>query len=113
MHILTIAILSVAWIYLVFVTLKKGPRLFDDRMDPELAQRRLSRLKKFLLVAGISVAAFIPVTLYAAIVHPSEEGAASAVVFSILVFCAVLFHIGAIGGLVIYLQGRQNTGVVS
>ena len=32
----------------------------------------------------------IPVILYAVIVQPSEEGAASAVVFSILVFSAVI-----------------------
>ena len=78
-------------------------------MEPELAERRLRRLKKFLIVGGISVAAVIPVTLYAAIVDPSEEGAAFAVVFSILVFCYVLFHIGTIGGLVIFLKGRRET----
>ena len=103
---MTVTLLA-AWIYLVFMTLKKKTNLFHDHMEPELAERRLKRLRKFLLAAGVSVAAFIPVTLYAAIVDPSEEGTAFAVVFSILVFCALLFHIGAIGGLVIFLKGRE------
>ncbi len=103
-------ILLATWIYLVYVTLKKKTNLFHEQMELELAERRLRRLRKFLLVAGISVAVFIPVTLYAAIVAPSEEGTASAVVFSILVFCSVLFPIGTIGGLVIFLKGRRATG---
>ena len=48
-------------------------------------------------------------TLYAAIVNPSEEAAADGVVFFILVFCVVMFHIGTIGGLVIYLNGRRES----
>ena len=109
MGIIIAVILLAAWIYLVYVTLKKKTNLFHDQMEPELAERRLRRLKKFLLVAGISVAAFIPVTVYAAIVDPSEGGAAFAVVFSILGFCAVLFLIGTIGGWVIFLKGRRET----
>ena len=103
-------ILLAAWIYLVYVTLKKKTNLFHEQMEPELAERRLRKLRKFLLVAGISVAAFISVTLYAAIVAPSEEGTASAAVFSILGFCSVLFSIGTVGGLVIFLKGRRATG---
>ncbi len=106
--IFTVALI-VAWIYMVYVTLKKKTNIFHDQMEPELAERRLRRLKKFLLVAGISLAAFIPVTLYAAIVAPSEGEAAFAIVFSVLVICAVLFHIGAVGGLVVFLRGRRKT----
>ena len=105
--IITIALLA-AWIYVVYGTLKKKTNLFHDQMEPELAKSRLKRLKQYLLVTGISVAAFIPVTVYAAIVDPSEGGAAFAVVVSILVICAVLFYIGTIGGLVIFLKGRRE-----
>ena len=99
----------VAWIYLVYVTLKKKANLFHDHMEPELAERRLRRLIYFLLVAGISVAAFIATILYAVIADPPEEAAASGVVFFILVFSVVLFHIGTIGGWVIFLKGRRKT----
>ena len=98
-----------AWIYLVYETLKKKTNLFPEQMEPELAERRLRRLKKFLMVAGISMAASIPVTLYAAIANPPEGGAAFGVVFFVLVSCAVLFNIGTIGGLVIFLKGRRET----
>ncbi len=78
-------------------------------MEPELAERRLRRLKKFLLVAGISVAAFIVnLALYAAIGDPPQGGDEPPVVFFIAVFSYVLFDIGAIGGLVIFLKVRRK-----
>ena len=96
-----------AWIYLVYVTLKKKTNLFHDQMEPELAERRLRKLKKFLLVPGISLAASIVVVLYAVIADPSEESAAGGVVFFILLFSVGLFLIGTIGGWVIYLKGQR------
>ncbi len=96
-----------AWIYLVYVTLKKRTNLFHEQMEPELAETRLRRLTKFLLAAGISLAASIPVVLYAVIAAPSEESATGAVVFFILLFSAVLFLVGTIGGWVTYLNGRR------
>ena len=96
-----------AWIYLVYVTLKKKTNLFHDQMEPELAERRLRRLKNFLLVAGISLAASIAAALYAVKAAPSEESAAGSVIFFILLFSLVLFLIGTIGGWVIYLKGRR------
>jgi len=74
MGIIIAVILLAVWIYLVYVTLIKKTDLFHDQMEPELAERRLRRLKKFLLVAGISVAAVIPTTLYAAIVDTVSLG---------------------------------------
>ena len=96
-----------AWIYLVYVTLKKKTNLFHDQMEPELAERRLRKLKKFLLVAGISVAASIAALLYAVRAQPPEESAAGNVVFFTVLFFVVLFLIGTIGGWVIYLKGRR------
>ena len=101
------AIPLAAWIYLVYVTLKKKTNLFHDQMEPELAERRLRKLKKFLLVPGISLAASIAVVLYAVIADPSEESAAGGVVFFILLFSVGLFLIGTIGGWVIYLKGQR------
>ena len=105
-------LLFVAWVYLVIVTRKKKTGLFDDRVESELAEKRLRRLKAFLSVAAISVGVSITVALYAVIVQPSEEGVAATVVFAILVFAAVLFHVGAIGGWVIYLKGRRKASTV-
>ena len=94
-----------AWIYLVYVTLKKKTNLFHDQMEPELAERRLRKLKKFLLVAGISLAAFVLGTLYAVIAGPPEESVAGGVVFFIILLSVVLFFIGTVGGWVI--KGRR------
>ncbi len=110
MGIIIAVILLAVWIYLVYVTLIKKTDLFHDQMEPELAERRLRRLKKFLLVAGISLAASLTSVLYAVIADPSEESAAGGVVFFILVFCSVMILIGTIGGLVIFLNGRRVTG---
>ena len=99
----------VVWIYLVYGALKKKTNLFHDQMEPELAERRLRKMKKFLLVAGISLAALIAAALYAAIVDPPEGGAAFGVVFFIILLSVVLFFTGTIGGWVIYLKGRRQT----
>ena len=101
---------------MVFVTLKKKTGVFHDRMEPELAERRLKRLKKFLLVAGISMAAFVATLgLYFAVGDPYAEADEPAVVFFSASFCYVLFHIGAIGSLVVFLKGRRKPrpGLVS
>ncbi|MGB2584202.1 MAG: hypothetical protein WBC89_08630, partial [Dehalococcoidia bacterium] len=52
-------VLIAVWIYLVWMVRKKKTNIFDDQMEPKLAERRLKRLKIFLLVAGISFAVFI------------------------------------------------------
>ena len=50
--------LIAVWIYLVWMVRKKKTNIFHDQMEPKLAERRLKRLKTFLLVAGISFAMF-------------------------------------------------------
>ncbi len=99
------------WIYLVWMVWKKKTNIFHDQMEPKLAERRLKRLKAFLRVAGIGFAMFwvafiLQVVLVVIFDLPEEEGP---VVFYIALFSVVLFLIGTIGGLVIFLTGRRKT----
>jgi hypothetical protein len=78
-------------------------------MEPKLAERRLKRLKKFLLVATISFAVFwVNIILMFAIFRPSSEEE-EAVFFVIGLISAVVFIIATIYGLVIFLKGRRKT----
>ena len=43
-----------AWIYFVRMVWKKGTSLFHKEMKPELAERRLKRLKKITLLNPLS-----------------------------------------------------------
>jgi hypothetical protein len=79
--------------------------LFYDRVEPKLDERGLEIMKTFLLVAGISLGAFIiSVFLHNAIsgLFDIEEP----VFFFIAVFVAPLgFALGLIGSLVMFLKG--------
>ncbi len=96
------------WIFLVWIIWKRKTKIFHDQMEPKLAERRYKGLKVFLLVAGMLFAMFwLNILLGIAIFGPTEEE--GAVGFIIGFFSAVLFVIAAIGGLVIFLTGRQKT----
>jgi len=79
--------------------------LFYDRVEPGLGDRESRLLKTFLLVAGISLGAFIiSVFLHNAIsgLFEIEEP----VFFSIAIFiCPLAFIVGLIGSLVIFFKG--------
>ena len=87
--------LIAVWIYLVWMVRKKKTNIFHDQMEPKLAERRLKRLKTFLLVGGMSFAMFWVTILVQVVVlvgmydQPEEEGP---VVFSIVFFllCCLL-----------------------
>jgi len=97
------------WIYLVWMVWKKKTNIFHNQMEPKLAERRLKRLKKFLLLATIGFAAFwVNIILIIAIFRPSSEEDET-VFFFIALISAVVFSIGIIGGLVVFLKGRQKT----
>ncbi len=107
----TAVILMGVWIYLVWMVRKKKTDIFHDRMEPKLAQRQYKRLKRFLLVAGISflvypVSILLQVLLVLIFNQPEEEGA---VVFFIAFFSVVLFILSTIGGLVLFLKGQRKT----
>ncbi len=109
----TVAVLVGVWIYLAWMVRKKKINIFHDQMEPKLAERRLKRLKAFLLVAGISLAVFFVGFIVADILDGSSETQVPVVVDYIVDYILIVvlsvFVIGTIGGLVIFLKGRQKT----
>ncbi len=99
--------LIVVWIYLVLMVRKKKTDIFHDQMEPKLAERRLRRLKTFLLVAGISLAVAIVGVIGHNVIYGLTEVEES-VFFTIAIVALWLFLIATIGGLVIFLKGRQK-----
>jgi len=79
--------------------------LFYDQAEPKLGERGVKMLKTFLLVAGISLAAFIiSVSLHNAL--SALFGTEEPVFFIIAVFVSPLgLAVGLIGSLVIFMQG--------
>jgi len=107
-NLLTIWIPLGVWIYLVWMVRKKKTNIFHDQMDPKLAERRLKRLKTFLLVAGISLAVgSVGVILHNALYGLSEIEEPVSFVIALVGLWA--FFIATIGGLVIFLKGRRKT----
>ncbi len=100
-------ILVGVWIYLVWMVRKKKTKIFHDQMEPKLAERRYKRLKTFLLIAGIGFAVVIGDILHIAIFRPPDYEGPVSIVIAWLGFMA--FIIATIGGLVIFLKGRQKT----
>jgi len=94
-------------IYLAWMVWKKKAQIFHDQMEPKLAERRLKWLKIILLVAGLSLTAYIGLMLHIVIFRPPDyEGA---VAFFIALASLMLFLIANIIGLVILLKGRRKT----
>jgi len=98
----------VVWIYLVWVVRKKKTNLFDDQMEPKLAERRYKKLKKSLLVAGISLLVGIVGVILHNVIY-GLSGIEETVSFFIAISALWVFFIATIVGLVIYLKGRRKT----
>ena len=96
------------WIYLVWMVRKKQTKIFHDQMEPKLAERRLKRLKTFLLVAGISLAVGIVGVILHNVLYGLFERE-EPVSFYIALVALWVFFIATIGGLVIFLKGRRKT----
>ena len=100
-------------IYVVFMVWKKKTSLFHDQVEPKIAERRLKILKAFLLVAGISWAAFIMfmvgIVLYHVLYGLPETEDEDPVFFFIGLSLLWVFIIAATGALVIFLRGRRKT----
>jgi hypothetical protein len=76
-------------------------------MEPELAERRLRRLKIFLRVGGISfVAGIVGVVVHNVIYGLTEVE--ESVFLVIGVVGLFVFFISTIGGLVVFLKGRRK-----
>ena len=104
---LLVGILLGAWIYFVRMVWKKGTSLFHEEMKPELAERRLKRLKTFLVVTGASLAAIYGGFVVYAL--ESQYGKGDPVSIVIPFFGIMAFIIATIGSLVIFLIGRRKT----
>jgi hypothetical protein len=98
--------LSALWIYLVFMVWKKKTQIFHDQMEPRIAERHLQWLKTSLLVAGISLAVFVGMSLYFRIFGLPEWP--EAVGFFIGAISIWMFIVATIGGLAIFLKGRRK-----
>jgi len=95
------------WIYLVWMVRKKKTKIFHDQMEPELAERRLRRLKIFLRVGGISFVVGIVGVIGHNVIYGLTEVEES-VFFTIALLGLFVFFIATIGGLVLFLLGRRK-----
>jgi len=97
-HVLGGLFLSVGLVYMLSY-------LFYEQAAPKLDEKRLKMLRTFLLVAGISLGAFIiSVVLHNAL--SGLFGVEEPVFFSIAVFISPLaFAVGIIGSLAIFIKG--------
>ena len=87
---------------------KRKNNIFNDQIELKIAERRLKRLKAFLMVAGISFLVFI----VGAIVHNVLSGLSEieeSISFFIALVALWVFVIATAGGLVIFLKGRKKT----
>ena len=107
MVIIITAILIVVWIYLVWTVRKKKTSIFHDQMETKLAEKRLKRLKVFLLVAGISfVVGIVGIILHNVLYALSEI---EEPVFFVIALVGLYVSIIATGsGLYIFLKGRRK-----
>ena len=96
------------WIYLVRIVRKKKTKIFHDQMEPKLAEKRLKRLKTFLLVAGISLVVGAVGTIGHNAIY-GLTGVEEPVFFTIGVSGLIAFSIAIAGSLVIFLKERQKT----
>ena len=97
-HVLTGLFLSAGLVYLLSY-------LFYDRVEPKIAERRLKVLKTFLLIAGISVGAFI-ISVFLHNALSGLFGVEEPVFFCIAVFIAPLaLVVGLIGSLALFIVG--------
>ena len=104
--IIEVALVGV-WTYLVWMVQKKKMNLFDDQVEPKLAEKRYKRLKTFLLVGGISLVVGIIGFIGHNVIYGLFE-IEEPVFFSIAILGIGVFYISTIGGLVIFLKGRRE-----
>ena len=100
-------ILLVAMLYMVNMTRKKKAKIFHGQVEPELAERRLRRLKIFLRVGGVSFVVGIVGVVGHNVVYGLTE-VEEPVFFTIGLVGLFVFFIATIGSLVIFLRGRRK-----
>jgi polyferredoxin len=104
---LIVGILIWAWISFVRKVWEKGTSLFHEEMKPKLAEKRLKRLKTFLLVAGISLAASIAgFAIYLVLFEQYEID--DSISFGFGLFGMMAFIIAIISSLILFIRGRRK-----
>ncbi|MBA7714443.1 hypothetical protein ES703_123466 [subsurface metagenome] len=91
---------------MVWTVRKKKTKIFHDQMEPKIAERRLKRLKAFLLVAAIAFAGGVA----GGVVHNAVYGLTEMeepVSFIIALGALWLFILATGVGLFIYIRGRR------
>ena len=97
----------VVWIYLVRMVRKLKNNVFNNQMEPKIAERLLKRLKAFLVVAGFSFLVSIVGTILHNVLHGLSE-TEETVSFFITLVALIVFVVATAGGLIIFLKGRQK-----
>lgn len=99
-------IISIAfWAYLAVVVWKKQP-LFNDKLEPELTEKLLKRLKKLRTIVIIT----FPVAIVGVILHnvvSAKTGTEEALFFFIGVIASYLFILTSALAMLTLLKGRQ------
>lgn len=105
---LILGILAVGvWIYLFRMVRKQKNSVFNDQMESKISEWHLKRLKAFLIVAVCSFLVFIVGAVTHNVLHGLSE--IEDLVFFIISLVALLVFVAAtVGGLVIFLKGRQK-----
>jgi hypothetical protein len=99
--------LIAVWIFLVWAVRKKKDKIFAVQVEPEVAGRRLKRLKVILMVAGIALAVGIVGVVLHNVIYGLTENE-EVVSFSIGFLGLVVFVVSTIYCLVVFLIGRLN-----
>lgn len=97
----------VFWIYLG-VIVSKRKQIFHEKINPGLAQKLLKWLKAILILAGIS---FL-VSMVSIIVHnigSSLSESEKSLYFIIGITALYVFILVSVGGLFIFIKGRQTS----
>ena len=95
------------WIYLMWMVRTRKNNVFNNQIEPKIAERLLKRLKAFLIVAGFSFLVFI----FGAIVHNVLHGLSEieeTVSFFIALVALLVFIVATTGGMVLFIKARQK-----
>ena len=95
------------WIYLVLKIRKNDTLIFQDKVEPALAERLRKKMKVFLIVAGCVFIVFI----VGAFMHRDSHGLMEfegTPVFIITLASLWLFIFSTAGSLFLFLKGQQK-----
>ena len=94
------------WIYLVTMVRKQSKSVFSDRMEQEMAERHLKRLKALLITAGFSFFLFVVGSIVHNVLHGLYE-IEEAVSLLVAIVALVVFIVATAGGMLVFLKARK------